>query len=284
MASAYTLLLEDLASQGYIVLSIVHPFEATAASMADGTVVTPVNERGGLLPEVEGVLREWAAEDVVLGRVTASDDRETQLRILRPYLASMPKTNAALNRWIADTKAVLDQLKSLPADSPAGRVAAKADLTRLGVFGHAFGGIVAGQFCIEDSRCRAGLNLDGSPQYGTMIDKPLTRPFLMVYSDREGRAKSSDAIYERSASTYYRAEVDGTLLPDFTDMPFWRGPVRAQGIFGPIAPQTALDITRRITREFFDQELLGRPSNLLAGKQKWAWEQVSVEVHRPERK
>jgi pimeloyl-ACP methyl ester carboxylesterase len=252
--------------------------------MADGTVVTPVSERGGLLPGVEGVLLEWAAEDVVLGRVTSTDDRETQLRILRPYLAAMPKTNAALRRWVADTKAVLDQLKSLPAGSPAGRLGAKADLARVGVFGHAFGGIVAGQFCVEDPRCRAGLNLDGSPQYGTMIDKPLTRPFLMVYSDRDGRPKSSAAIYERSASTYFRARVDGTLLADFTDMPFWRGPLRGQGIFGSIAPQVALDITRRITREFFDQELLGRPSSLLAGKQKWVWEQVSVEVHRPARK
>ena len=38
------------------------------------------------------------------------------------------------------------------------------------------GGIVAGQFCLDDARCRAVLNLDGDPQYGDMIDRPLARP------------------------------------------------------------------------------------------------------------
>jgi predicted dienelactone hydrolase len=61
------------------------------------------------------------------------------------------------------------------------------------------GGVTAGQFCLEDRRCRAGLNLDGIPQYGTMIDKPLQRPFLMVHSGRPGRRGASDAIYERAA-------------------------------------------------------------------------------------
>lgn len=278
--SAYTSLLEDLASHGYLVLSLVHPYEATAATVADGTTVTAVDERGRLRPEVQAVIDEWAGEDAVLARVTATDDPDAQLRILRPYLSALPKTDAALRRWVDDTRAVLDQLKSLPIATPAGRVAARADLARLGVFGHAFGGIVAGQFCVEDVRCRAGLNLDGSPQYGAMIDRPLNRPFLMVYSDRDQRAGASASIYQRNTTTYYRVEVHQTLLPDFTDMGFWPGPLRERGYFGPIAPATALGITRRVTREFFDRELLGRPSALLAGRDKWAWELVSVEIYR----
>jgi hypothetical protein len=44
-----------------------------------------------------------------------------------------------------------------------------------------------------------------------MIDRELKRPFLMVYSARQGRIGASDAIYRRSASPYYRVDVDGTL-------------------------------------------------------------------------
>ena len=282
--SAYTLLIENLASHGYIVLSLVHPFEATAATRADGSVVTLLDEGGRVRPGVQAVIEERAGEEAMLARLQATDDHEAQLRILRPFLQAAPAVNLALRRWVDDTKAVLDQLKSLPTATAAGRVAAKADPARVGVFGHGFGGLVAGQFCVEDARCRAGLNLDGSPQYGTMIDHPLSRPFLMVYSDRDRRPGSSAAIYQRSTSTYYRVEVHETLLADFTDMGFWRGPLRAQGIFGPIAPLAAVGITRRIAREFFDQELLGRRSDLLAGRQKWAWEQVSVEVYRPARR
>ena len=42
--SAYTALLEDLASHGYVVLSVVHPYEAMAAALADGRVVTILDD------------------------------------------------------------------------------------------------------------------------------------------------------------------------------------------------------------------------------------------------
>jgi predicted dienelactone hydrolase len=76
---------------------------------------------------------------------------------------------------------VLDRLSTLPPRSVAGRLIARLDTERIGVFGHSMGGVTAGQFCVEDKRCVAGLNLDGIPQYGTMIDQSFGRPFLMVY-------------------------------------------------------------------------------------------------------
>jgi predicted dienelactone hydrolase len=285
-ASAYTLLLEDLASHGYVVLSVVHPHEAMAATLSDGTVVTAFDERGTPRPIVQDVLNEWQNEDTAMAAVTATADDAQQLRMIREYLATIPHTTAALRRWVDDTRAVIDALTLLrrSAPTPGSAVAHVADLTRLGVFGHAMGGITAGQFCVEDARCRAALNLDGSPQYGTMIDRPLSRPFLMVYSDRAGRVGASEAIYRRSSAVYYRIEARETLLQNFSDVGFWPEPLRPRGTLGPIAPDAALAITRRLVREFFDQELLGRPSQLLAGRSKWAWEQVSVEVHRPSKR
>ncbi len=279
--SSYTLLLEDLASHGYMVMSVVHPHEATAARLADGTVVTAFDDSGAPRPIVRDVLNEWSNEDATLAAVTATQDDGKQLAMLRTYLSTLPHTSAALRRWVDDTRAVVDGLKTLPASAPGGLVAGVADLSRLGVFGHAMGGIAAGQFCLEDARCRAALNLDGSPQYGTMIDQPLSRPFLMVYSDRRGRVGASEAIYRRSAAAYYRVEARETLLQNFSDVGFWPEPRRPRGALGPIAPAAALAITRRVVREFFDQELGGRRSLLLAGHAKWAWEQVAVEMHRP---
>lgn len=279
--SASTQLLEDLASHGYVVLSVVHPYEASAATLADGTVVTMLDERGATRPETRAVLGEWVGADAMLAAVMATQDEARRLAMVQSALAALPHTNAMLRRWVDDTRVVLEQLKSLPPATAAGRVAAKADLARMGVFGHGFGGIVAGQYCAEERRCRAGLNLDGRPQYGTPVEQPLARPFLMVYSDRQDRDTANDAVYQRSASVYYRIKVHETLLPDFTDLGAWPGSLRDRGLFGPIAPAAAVGITRRIAREFFDQELLGRRSPLLTAKAKWAWQQVSVEVYRP---
>lgn len=264
--SSYTALLEDLASHGYAVLSIVHPYEATAATLADEKVISLFDEAGQPKPTFGAVVAEWAQEDEILAAVTREPTEDGQLRLLRDYLKGLRATQATVERWSADTKLVLDRLGDLPKSSVAGRLAARLDLARLGAFGHSMGGVVAGEFCLDDSRCRAGLNLDGSPQSGTMIDRRLAVPFLMVYSDRPGRAGASDAIYRRAAPRYYRVKVQKTLHLDFSDMVFWGGPL-SQGALGALPARRASEITRTIVRQYFDQELRARPSPVLAGKE-----------------
>src|SRR6185369_11971610 len=155
-----------------------------------------------------------------MAAVTRAADEDEQRRLLRGYLAGLRNTDVALRRWVDDTKLVLDRLPALPRETAAGRLAASLDLTRLGAFGHSMGGVTSAQFCVDDRRCRAGLNLDGIPQYGTMIDSSMPRPFLMVYSERPGRAGASDPIYRRAAHPYYRVDVHGTRHLDFSDMVF----------------------------------------------------------------
>ena len=278
--SAYTSLLEDLASHGYAVLEIVHPYEATAATLADGRVVSLLDASGAPVAGVREVFAEWGAEDETAAAVTRSDNPDEKLRLLRGYLTGLNRTHAALQRWVDDTRLVLDRLSGLPRDSAAAKLAARLDLTRIGAFGHSMGGVTSAQFCVDDRRCRAGLNLDGIPQYGTMIDKPGGRPFLMVYSARPGRLGASDEIYRRGARPYYRIDVRDTRHLDFSDMAFWGGPLRERpGPLGSIAPARVDDITRAIVREFFDQELLGRRSPLLSGRPHFP--EVSVQTVAP---
>jgi pimeloyl-ACP methyl ester carboxylesterase len=262
--SSYTALFEDLASHGYAVLSIVHPYEVTAATLADGQVISMFDADGKPRQAFLDVIAEWSTEDATMAAVTREAKEEDQLRLLRAYLAGLHATQTAVDRWVADTKLVLDQLGSLPKTTAAGRLGAKLDLGRLGAFGHSMGGVVAGAFCLDDQRCRAGLNLDGIPQYGTMIDRRMPQPFLMVYSARPGRTGASDAIYRRAASRYYRCDVRDTLHLDFSDAVLWGGPLRKAGALGTLPPPRAIEITRAIVRQYFDQELSGRPSPLLS--------------------
>jgi len=256
--SAYTALLEDLASHGYAVLSVVHPYEASAATLGDGRVVTMLSADGRPVAPVAAVFEEWNVEDETMAAVTKAAGADEQLRLLKGYLSRMPRTDAALRRWVNDTKVVLDRLPNLAPASAGGRLAARLETGRIGVFGHSMGGVTAAQFCVEDERCRAGLNLDGIPQYGGMIDARLGRPFLMVYSARPGRLGASDAIYRRAAQPYLRVDVPGTRHLDFCDMAFWGGPLRERSVLGAIDPVRATAITRAIVRRYFDQELLSK--------------------------
>ena len=263
--SSYTALLEDLASHGYAVLSVIHPYEATLATLDDGRVVSILGPDGKFAQGVQDVLAEWDAEDATMAAVTKAADPAEQLRLLRGYLGTLKKTDVMVRRWVDDTKLVLDRLPNVPKSTPAGRLVARLDTGRIGAFGHSMGGVSSAQFCVEDARCRAGLNLDGIPQYGPMIDMPMPKPFLMVYSERPGRAGASDPIYRRSAHPYYRVDVAETRHLEFSDMPFWGGPLRPP-VLGTMAPARAVEITRAIVQQYFDQVLLGKPSPLLAGK------------------
>ena len=265
MPSAYTALLEDLASHGYTILSIVHPYEAAAANVAGGRVASFLDEDGTPRQFFRDVLNEWNREDETMAAVTAAAGEEEQRRLLRSYLSGLRQTDRSLQRWVDDTKLVLDRLPFIPAGSAGARLGARLETGRLGVFGHSMGGVTAGEFCLEDRRCAAGLNLDGIPQYGSMIERSLGRPFLMVYSARTGRRGASDAIYRRAAKPYYRVDVRDTLHLDFSDMNFWGGPLRDRGALGKLAPARAAEITRAIVRQYFDQELMKKPSSLLDG-------------------
>jgi predicted dienelactone hydrolase len=266
MPSSYTALLEDLASHGYAVLSVVHPYEASMATLADGRVASILSKDGTFVQGVQDVIAEWHSEDETMAAVTRAADDAEQVRLLRGYLGGLHKTDVALRRWVDDTKLVLDRLGSLPTSTIAGRLAATIDLGRLGAFGHSMGGVTAGQFCVDDRRCRAGLNLDGIPQYGTMIDTPMPRPFLMVYSARPGRGGASDPIYRRAGHPYLRVDVRDTGHLEFSDMVFWGGPLRERGVLGALAPARAVEITRTIVRQYFDEMLLEKRSPLLAGE------------------
>ena len=277
LPSSHTALMEDLASHGWAVLNVIHPYEATGAMLADGTVVTFTDEKNAMRSGIMDVLNEWGPEGPTMDKIVAVTDEVEQEKLLRAYLANLKNTDNVVKRWTLDARYVLDHL---PTAGAAGRLATTLALRRLGAAGHSMGGVASAQFCLDDRRCKAGLNLDGIPQYGAMIDTPMPAPFLMVYSGRPGRAGASDLIYRRSASKYYRVDVKDTLHLDFTDMNYWGGPLRQRGAYGKIDPARAADITRMIVREFFAQEILKQPSAFLAGKRPMP-DVTVVELRKP---
>lgn len=69
--------------------------------------------------------------------------------------------NRLLTAWTADIAFVLDPLAKLNISDASGRFTGRRDMTRVGVFGHSLGGAAAAQFCSEDSRCKAAIDVDG---------------------------------------------------------------------------------------------------------------------------
>jgi hypothetical protein len=135
----------------------------------------------------------------------------------------------------------------------------------VGALGHSFGGVTAAELCRVDARCRAALNLDGIPQYGAMLEHGATRPFLMLYTERDGRVGASDVIYRNSTAPYWRAVLARSRHLDPSDWALFGPGLRRGGGFGTVAPDDAVRLTNRLVIAWFDQELRGRPSALLTG-------------------
>jgi predicted dienelactone hydrolase len=178
----YTSLAEDLASHGYIVVGIDAPYRTGVVAFPDGRVLERRPENN---PEL--CLEKTGREQTAC-------------------------TNKILTAWTADIGFVIDRLTVLNASGESGKFVGRLDMTRVGIFGHSFGGAQAAQFCSEDSRCKAGIDIDGAP-VGSVIQSGIHQPFMFLLS---AQVESSDAesmqVKADIGAIYDRLPPDGRLL------------------------------------------------------------------------
>ncbi|AHI00266.1 alpha/beta hydrolase family protein [Kutzneria albida] len=150
---------EELASRGYVVVSIDHPGDAGAVQFPDGH----------LEPSQQPPMpTDPAQQKQVIGK--------------------------ALDVRVADTRFVLDQLAVLArGDNPDAErrplprgLGRALDLSHPAMFGHSLGGATAAQVMTEDRRVAAGVDLDGT-LFGSVADSGLDRPFLLMGAGTHGR-------------------------------------------------------------------------------------------------
>jgi predicted dienelactone hydrolase len=175
-----------------------------------------------------------------------------------------------MSAWTADIAFVLDRLQRLDAADPSGNFKGRLDMTRIGVFGHSFGGATAAQFCHDDSRCKAAINIDGQP-FGSVIQAGLHQPFMFLMSDHSGEHDAEgpqimaniQSIYDRlppdgrlllaiHGANHFLFSDDGALLKSHIVM----RTLRALGIVG-IDGRRQLAITVYCVHTFFDSYLKG---------------------------
>ena len=67
-----------------------------------------------------------------------------------------------MEKWVGDIQFVLNELEKITKNDPHNLLTSKFDLSRIGIFGHSFGGAAAAQMCRRDKRCKAGIVIDGA--------------------------------------------------------------------------------------------------------------------------
>jgi len=116
-------MLEDLASHGYVVVGIDHPYLSGPTSLAGGEIALtqPVE------PASIGAYMERAAGTLV-----------------------------------ADQRQVLDWLAAQDAASSGSLFSGRLDLSRIGAYGHSLGGAISLRTAMADIRVKASIDIDGT--------------------------------------------------------------------------------------------------------------------------
>ena len=257
-----TVLMEELASHGYIVFSIDHPYGGLATVYPDGRIAR-------FSDDAWNVNYQAMPDDLRQHFEEIRNDADTDaIRRALERIAQVQPTEMALRRvwydvWSKDQRFVIDEIEKLQQDKPGSLLSGRLQLDRLGVFGMSFGGVAAGLTCANDSRCKAGINLDGFGE-PAMQFKPHRQPFMYF---NNGGLRVNSVLMERDLGYRYFAQVAGTQHLDFTDAPLWspllKLKVSGESASGPIDELRMLAILNAYVTAFFDTHLRQRPSALL---------------------
>lgn len=250
-------LMEELASHGYAVFSIGHPYEGSAIIYPDGRVVGMNKDQ---IAKVGAELQR--AMPPGLEKFKASRGKAERAAALRELIGGAPTLTESVRIWTADTRFVLDRLEEVNAGAIASPFARRLDFSRLGVLGMSFGGTTAGEVCLEDNRVKAGVNLDGL-QFGRLIDQPLKKPFMFMNS-QDGRGLN-EPVYERAEGPAYYVTVKGSKHLDYSDLAFISPLFKHMGATGTVGGQRMTKIYSAYVLAFFDKYVKGQESPLLAG-------------------
>ena len=242
---------EELASHGFIIIGIDHPYGTKLTAFPDGRVIRS---------RLSDFLDVSSDETLERSRLIAEDELTTRA---------------------LDVHFVIDELARLDAHDPAGLLTGRLDLSRIGILGHSFGGSVAAQACFIDPRLQAGINMDGI-LLGEVAEAGVGKPFLFM-SDatppptaadlespspqhrRHARLIQRDlSQIEHSLAAHggYYMTIEGANHANFSDWPLYCPLKRLTGA-GPVSVKRAMQIINAYTLAFFRHYLTGTSEPLL---------------------
>ena len=237
-----TALVQDLASRGYLVATVDHTYSDDEVEFPDGYVAHRV-----------------------LGNETTQQ--------LTAEVAERDKDM----RFVLDELTAIDHGANPDAEHrtlPDGLQGAM-NLNEVGMLGMSLGGATAAATMLDDSRIKAGIDLDGT-LFGPVVTTGLSRPFMLLTGAADTRDNDPSWAQFWNASTGWKRDFrllgsmhgsyfDGEVL--FPQLAGVLGltPVQLANRIGTINPARAITVESAYVDAFFDQHLRHHPEHLLDG-------------------
>jgi len=258
-------LFQELASNGYIVFCVGHPYWNAFYYDAHGQPI-PFNGDNKYYKAIWDEENSSVVTDIKW-ELTSAQSPDIKREAQNKLNISMPLEVADIRKWSEDLSFLLDEF-NLRKEARE-RIFKNLNTESVGVIGFSKGGAAAGQFCVSDERCTAGINLSGF-MFGDAVNNNFKRPFMIMESVEEDCPQCtpiSQVLYENAESDAYMVSINGANHGNFTDFSLvFNDFIGLKGSsIGPINGHRFLQIQNHYVLSFFDQYLKGVSSDLLNG-------------------
>ena len=250
-----TFLMEHLASHGYIIVSIAHPYESLRVNLPKAGTVLPE-----FITSMEKFQEAMAWIEKTSAPILAAKDsmdniqnREERAQIMLRAIENS-EMNQVVSAWEKDNRFILDQLVSSGEKKLAFQNI--MDTSRIGIMGMSIGGATATEFSKADDRIKAAINVDGL-QYGRRNNEGLEVPFMMIYS-KDGMGTNVFLMLD-SKDDFHEYTFTNARHADFTDMTLIWPIMRMYGQLGEIPGERMTLLTNKVILNFWDYYLKNQP-------------------------
>jgi dienelactone hydrolase len=260
--NANTLLSEELASHGYVVFAIGHPYWCEYYFDAEGKT-TPLDKNNEYYRQLWKEEGSWQVLKIKK-EITLAKTLGERSDMYKNLNQAMPTEVNDLRLWREDIAFVVNQLKEM--NSETGFFKGTMDVNRIGVMGYSKGGAAAGQYCLTaDDRCKAGVNLGGF-MFADIVQNNLKKPFLFMTHIEPWAPNGipiGELFFTRAENSAYMVAVRDALHGNFCDLTLAKKYIKQEGIVGPIDGEQFFNIMEYYVRAFFDKHVKGVPGAVI---------------------
>lgn len=270
-----TALMEELASHGYIVYSLQHTYDSSSTAFPNGDVAP-----------MDAGMSETVADQTdgpTQAEAFGGDTLDKRLNALLAFQEYSLKKGSRISVqstkvWMGDRLFLHNTLQKNPPQAIA-EIARAGNLAKVAELGMSFGGAIAGELCMYDTRCAVGVNMDGGnfPFSATNADEPA--PFLMLHSDPSYLYRSYDIpvpatgprsfnefSYERIATAGSRPDVYRISIKDaqhlgISDFSLFVGDTVKGAIFGDAPSDIMVSAQSDFILGFLEKHMRGKASD-----------------------
>lgn len=237
--SENTLLMETLASNGYIIIanSYKKHFEESKDSSID--------------------FKKPMSEDELLSILKKTKKRKVVSDIMSDYALSSEKINFIVKNRVKDASYILDNIVPILNKKPnLAAIKNQINLDKIGVMGYSLGGAIAIEMSKGYEGCSVGINLDGI-HYGHRQNENLNIPFLSF--NKEITAGANDALMKSSTSYFLDITIRKTEHTNFHEMSYFFPIVKWFGMSGKMDTTKVITYRNTTIFHFLDMHLKDIP-------------------------